>query len=100
MSILNLNEWSLMPIQETIKKYTQVGEDFVIKEHSDKIQNTSEDPSIPEGTNRLISRSLLRPVDLYCYLNARFGQPNGMQTFMIHSPHFPDTKPDSANLIH
>ncbi len=34
----------------------------------------------------------LRPLDLFCYLGARFGQPNGFQNFL--------RKDDSDNLIH
>jgi hypothetical protein len=34
----------------------------------------------------------IRPVDLFCYLGARFGRPNGVQNFL--------RKDDSDNLIH
>ena len=34
----------------------------------------------------------IKPVDLYCYLQARFGKPNGMQSLF--------RKYDSSNLIH
>ena len=34
----------------------------------------------------------MRPVDLYCYLYARFGPPNGIQNFL--------RKDDSDNLVH
>ena len=34
----------------------------------------------------------IRPVDLYCYLGARFGQPNGLQNFLRND--------SSDNLIH
>lgn len=34
----------------------------------------------------------LRPSDLYCYLKARFGEPNGVQTFLA--------EPHSDNLFH
>ena len=40
----------------------------------------------------LIVRSMLRPVDVYCYLVARFGQPNGFQSFL--------RRDDSDNWIH
>jgi hypothetical protein len=37
-------------------------------------------------------RNEIRPVDLYCYLGGRFGQPNGIQNFLRND--------DSANFIH
>ena len=40
-----------------------------------------------------ILRNEIKPVDLYCYLYARFGEPNGLQNFLRR----PDT---SDNLIH
>ena len=40
----------------------------------------------------LIVRTQLRPVDLYCYLVARFGTPNGIQNFL--------RRDDSDNWIH
>jgi hypothetical protein len=40
----------------------------------------------------LVVRNQLRPVDVYCYLVARFGRPNGFQNFL--------RKDDSDNLIH
>lgn len=40
----------------------------------------------------LVVRSRLKPVDLYCYLKARFGVPNGFQNFL--------RKDDSDNWIH
>ncbi len=40
----------------------------------------------------LAIRKSLRPIDLYCYLRARFGQPNGLQTFL--------RKDDSDNIFH
>lgn len=40
----------------------------------------------------LIVRSRLRPVDVYCYLKARFGEPNGFQNIL--------RRDDSDNWIH
>lgn len=40
----------------------------------------------------LAVRKNLSPVDMYCYLKARFGEPNGFQTFL--------RKDDSDNWIH
>lgn len=48
----------------------------------------------PERRSRttLVVRSQLRPVDVYCYLVARFGRPNGFQNFL--------RRDDSDNWIH
>jgi hypothetical protein len=35
-----------------------------------------------EKTSFLAVRQSLSPVDIYCYLKARFGEPNGFQTFL------------------
>jgi hypothetical protein len=40
----------------------------------------------------LAARQQLSPVDMYCYLRARFGKPNGFQTFL--------RRDDSDNLVH
>jgi hypothetical protein len=40
----------------------------------------------------LIVRTHLTPLDVYCYLKARFGEPNGFQNFL--------RKDDSHNFIH
>src|SRR4051812_4798438 len=41
---------------------------------------------------RLFIKSGIKPVDLYCYLYARFGPPNGMQSFLRDD--------DSNNIFH
>ena len=41
---------------------------------------------------RWVLRNEIAPSDLYCYLGARFGAPNGLQNFL--------RKDDSDNLIH
>ena len=47
----------------------------------------------PKGSRHfIVVRSQLRPVDVYCYLVARFGKPNGFQNFL--------RRDDSDNLIH
>lgn len=50
-------------------------------------------PPARRGRSRaLIVRSRLRPVDVYAYLRARFGRPNGFQNFL--------RRDDSDNWIH
>lgn len=46
----------------------------------------------PKGAEIWELRNEVRPVDLYCYLEARFGPPNGIQNFLRAD--------DSDNLIH
>jgi hypothetical protein len=46
----------------------------------------------PKGGGGFELRNELRPADLFCYLGARFGPPNGIQNFLRED--------DSDNLIH
>lgn len=46
----------------------------------------------PQVGGRLVLRNEVSPSDLYCYLGARFGAPNGLQNFLRND--------DSDNLIH
>ena len=46
----------------------------------------------PKRGIRWVFKNELRPVGLYCYLGARFGQPNRIQNFL--------RKDDSDNLVH
>jgi hypothetical protein len=46
----------------------------------------------PKQGHRWVLRNEIAPSDLYCYLSARFGAPNGLQNFL--------RKDDSDNLIH
>lgn len=48
--------------------------------------------SWPTGGTHFEIVNELRPLDLFCYLGARFGSPNGIQNFL--------RKDDSDNLIH
>jgi hypothetical protein len=45
----------------------------------------------------LVFRTLLAPLDVYAYLRARFGDPNGLQSMMIHKIGM--VQEDSANII-
>lgn len=49
-------------------------------------------PNSGSSSSILIVRKHLRPVDVYAYLRARFGEPNGFQNFL--------RRDDSDNLIH
>jgi hypothetical protein len=58
-----------------------------------KTRSSKRKPSpSPKRSSMLVVRRHLSPVDLYCYLKARFGNPNGFQTFL--------RKDDSENWIH
>ncbi|NEW99191.1 hypothetical protein [Rhodopseudomonas sp. BR0G17] len=72
---LNVEEWCKSTRDEVLK--------FAVKKRS----------KAEEGkTNFLAVRQHLRPVDVYSYLRARFGEPNGFQNFL--------RRDDSDNLIH
>src|SRR5690242_714764 len=46
----------------------------------------------------LVFRELLSPLDVYTYLKARFGEPNGFQSAMIHKMKM--VRDDSDRLFH
>lgn len=47
---------------------------------------------LPKGGGVWVLKNEVKPSDLYCYLYAKFGKPNGLQNFL--------RKDDSDNLIH
>ncbi|MER8447386.1 hypothetical protein NKH52_29875 [Mesorhizobium sp. M1066] len=54
------------------------------KSHQEVVEWVTRDrkPKKKKGGAILAVRSRLRPVDIYCYLKARFGEPNGFQDFL------------------
>lgn len=46
----------------------------------------------PNFNTKWVLKNEIRPVDIYCYLSARFGAPNGIQSLL--------RKNDTDNLIH
>ncbi|MBZ9825677.1 hypothetical protein LB534_10335 [Mesorhizobium sp. CA18] len=72
---LNISEWRAATRQEVVEWVTR-----------------DRKPKKKKGGAILAVRSRLRPVDIYCYLKARFGEPNGFQNFL--------RKDDSDNWIH
>src|SRR6266853_1222605 len=70
-------------------------EDFLAKLefiHPKDIVGLLQKKDRPKLGTRWVLKNEVRPVDLYCYLGARFGQPNGIQNF-LRGDH-------SENLIH
>ena len=66
-----------------------------MREYLGKIRDRPEAPSKkPRKINSsiLVVREKISTLDMYCYLKARFGEPNGFQTFLA--------KDDSDNWIH
>jgi len=55
-------------------------------------RTAAEKPSGYKPPRRLFIKSAIRPVDLYCYLYARFGPPNGIQNVLRAN--------DSHNIFH
>lgn len=60
--------------------------------HPKELATLHVEGKFPRGGRIMEVRNELRPADLYCYLGARFGQPNGLQSFLRAD--------DSDNLIH
>jgi len=63
-----------------------------LREHFDGVLARAKDAGPRTRPSVLAVRRSLSPVDVYCYLKARFGDPNGFQTFL--------RKEDSDNLVH
>ena len=65
-----------------------------MRDYFEKVRSKSEEKDSGDAPNKsvLIVRRQLSPVDMYCYLKARFGEPNGFQNFL--------RKDDSDNWIH
>ncbi len=54
-----------------------------MRHHLERIQNQSKEKTgSPVFKSILAVRKNLSPVDIYCYLKARFGEPNGFQNFL------------------
>jgi hypothetical protein len=81
----HLLSWQPSPIQATIKK--------IINNQNADNKHTAPRETLRATTGRWELTSGIRPVDLYVYLKARFGEPNGIT--MISKNH-----EDSDNLIH
>lgn len=60
--------------------------------HPRELAQLHRDRKWPTGGALLQIQNEIRPVDLYCYFGARFGQPNGLQNILRTD--------DSDNLIH
>ena len=65
-----------------------------MRDYFEKVRSKSGEQNSRDALNKsiLIVRRQLSPVDMYCYLKARFGEPNGVQNFL--------RKDDSDNWIH
>ncbi|MBW4575546.1 MAG: hypothetical protein KME08_09720 [Aphanothece sp. CMT-3BRIN-NPC111] len=72
-------KWEVIPIRESIK---------VVQTEAEKLKTLRLSPS-----TRWEVTSNIKPVDLYVYLKARFGEPNGIT--MVTKDH-----DDSDNMIH
>ena len=81
----HLLSWQSRPIQATIEK--------IINNQNADNEHAAPKGTLKASTGRWELTSGIRPVDLYVYLKARFGEPNGIT--MISKNH-----EDSDNLIH
>jgi hypothetical protein len=64
-----------------------------LRVYLESVMANARSPQPRKGPSVLAVRRSLSPVDVYCYLKARFGEPNGVQTFLRN-------KDDSNNWIH
>jgi hypothetical protein len=76
---MNIQNWQACTSEEVIRE--------IKRKASEKTKNRKSDKG-----SILAVRKNLSPVDVYCYLKARFGEPNGFLSFL--------RKNDSDNLIH
>jgi hypothetical protein len=81
----HLASWQSRPIQATI--------DNIINNQNADNEHAAPKENLKSTTGRWELTTGIRPVDLYVYLKARFGEPNGIT--MISKDH-----EDSDNLIH
>jgi len=77
LSCLKIEEWRLATANEIFPEI--------------KRTNPKKAASVKRGSI-LAFRKEFRPVDMYCYLRARFGEPNGVQNLL--------RRDDSDNLVH
>lgn len=63
-----------------------------VKKKASKMKEGIKENTREPRTPIMIFQQLLSPLDVYCYLKARFGDPNGFQTFLKND--------DSDNMFH
>jgi hypothetical protein len=90
MSYLEPATWRAATADEVIKRHTEFKADPP-RRRKPKNRNKRGLPGL------LVFRSLLSPLDVYTYLSARFGEPNGLQSMMIHKIGM--VREDSGNMI-
>jgi len=90
MSYFDLTTWRVQTAQELIRNLDP--KLTAKRDHKGKKRNTKKIGGL------LVFRKLLSPLDVYSYLKARFGEPNGMQSMMIHKIGM--VRDDSSNMFH
>lgn len=90
MSYFDLTTWRVQSAQELINNLDR--KSTARKNHKGKKRKSKKNGGL------LVFRKLLSPLDVYSYLKARFGEPNGTQSMMIHKIGM--VRDDSSNLFH
>jgi hypothetical protein len=91
LQCMDVESWRLPTKAERLADIQKMQElANTIKTRSSKQKRRPSSPN--KRSSILVVRRHLSPADLYCYLKARFGNPNGFQTFL--------RKDDSENWIH
>ena len=62
------------------------------KSQSGHCQDDSQTNSAGQRPAALVIQTLIAPIDIYAYLKARFGRPNGIQSIIVEE--------DSNNIFH
>ena len=91
LKCMDVESWRLSTKEESLA-YIFKERANTIKARSARKARPSKRTASPKLSSLLVVRRQLSPVDLYCYLKARFGDPNGFQNFL--------RKDDSGNWIH
>jgi hypothetical protein len=93
MSYFDLKNWRVATQEEVLQAFD------VSRAKPDRRKGTIQSRR-KRGKSRsaLVFRELLSPFDIYSYLKARFGEPNGMQSMMIHKIKM--VRDDSSNIFH
>jgi len=91
LKCMDVESWRLSTKEESLA-YIFKERTNTIRARSAKKARPSKRTTSPKLSSLLVVRRHLSPVDLYCYLKVRFGDPNGFQSLL--------RKDDSGNWIH
>lgn len=93
MSYFDPSTWRVFT-REEFKSYLDRRSESAKSMGKGEVQPSTEDGGVKarQLNKMMVFQELLAPLDVYCYLKGRFGEPNGLQTFL--------KKDDSDNMFH